>query len=77
MFQRSGVSEVSESYVNHGGALRILIRWELGRANILPIGVTVFTVIAYEGYALLTGRTGDAPPSGKTEGILLRVEKSG
>ena len=40
-------SEVSESYVNHGGALRILINvwWEVGRANILPIGVTGVTVI--------------------------------
>ena len=45
MFQRSGGTEVSESYVNHGGALIILINvwWEVGRANILPIGVTGFT----------------------------------
>ena len=44
MFQRSG-GTVSESYVNHGGALRILINvwWEVGRANLLPIGVTGFT----------------------------------
>ena len=45
MFQRSGGTKVSESYVNHGGALRILINvwWEVGMANILPIGMTGFT----------------------------------
>ena len=47
MFQRSGGSKVSESYVNHGGELRGLINmgWEVGRANILLIGVTGFTGI--------------------------------
>ena len=47
MFQQSGGTEVSESYINHGGALRMLINvwWEVGRANILPIGVTGFTGI--------------------------------
>ena len=47
MFQRSGGTEVSESYINHGGALRILTNmwWDVGRANILPIGVPGFTVI--------------------------------
>ena len=67
---------MSKYYVNHGGALRILINvwWEVGRANILPIGVTGFTVLTWEGYALLTGRTVvDAPPSGKPERILLKV----
>ena len=75
MFQRSGGSEVSESYVNHGGALRIVINvwWEVGRANILPIGVPGFTIITKESYALLTGRSVDVPPSGKTVGILLQV----
>ena len=31
--------------VNHGGALRILINvwWDVGRANILPIGVIGYT----------------------------------
>ena len=47
MFYQSGGSEVLESDVNHGGALRIVINvwWEVGRPNILPIGVTDFTVI--------------------------------
>ena len=66
---------MSESYVNHGGELRILtnVWWEVGRANMLPIVVTGFTVITYEGYALLKGRIVDAPASGKPAGILLKV----
>ena len=75
MFQRSGGTEVSESYVNHGGAQRILINvwWYVGRANILPRGVTGFTVITSEGYALLIGRTIDAPAPDKPGGILLNI----
>ena len=74
MFQRSGGSEVSEFYVNHGGALRIVINvwWEVGRGQ-YPTHRSDWFHRHQEGSALLTGRTVDAPPSGKPEGILLKV----